>query len=761
MRVARKLVIALVALAAGCRGASSQPELDAAAPDPAPGGSPGSAQPAFPAPSHDLIANLHTCQIRHRGLSIDLGTRADKALRGHRIGPFEDASDVRRGGATFTRILARRVAYDFWLDRPLSGLFVSARVHGGSARTLSITIDERRLGGFKLTERETRVVSTAPLGVELPAGRHSLGLSFSGPADPARGFAEVDWIRIGEEDELPTTYAAPTREDIVSDIALDGVPRRSLVLRPPGTVSCAIRPAPDARLRVALGFWGAGRGVAEIALRFDGKDPVRLTERKIAGGSGATWTLIDLELGSHASEVVALELTAVESSKGGRIVFGDPAIVRGEAWIPRVPPARTAIVIVLAGLDRSQLPPWGPTGGLTAVGELARRSAAFSGYRVPSTVTGAVMASLLSGLPPRAHALEDPAARLPRPVRTLSEMVKEAGGRTAMFSGVPTTSAAFGFDTAWDVFRSFSPVEDVSATEPFHEASKWLDRELTDPDAPRRLLVVHARGVRPPWDLNRDEVAKLPPEEYGGPLDARRGGIALASVRARRVRAHRKLEDADWTRLRALERAALAKQNDGVARLWALLDRHSAWDDTLIVLAGDVGPGEPPEPPFDPAGPLSEDRLLVPLLVKFPKGQFAAKEVATGAAPIDLARTLLEALGVAVPAEIVAEDLYQAAAGSEPLTGRPSVAVMGERYATRIGSLLLRGEFGRLPKLCRLDVDPACQGDVFTQMPITSRALWQWTHDWEARARELRRAPREPASIDPPTSAALTVWGDL
>jgi hypothetical protein len=57
------------------------------------------------------------------------------------------------------------------------------------------------------------------------------------------------------------------------------------------------------------------------------------------------------------------------------------------------------------------------------------------------------------------------------------------------------------------------------------------------------------------------------------------------------------------------------------------------------------------------------------------------------------------------------------------------------RYATRLGSWLLHGELGRTPKLCALDIDPACAVDLF--------------------------AERTPVDLDAETRAALTVWGDI
>jgi arylsulfatase A-like enzyme len=754
-RFALPLLLAL----AGCRcndEEAASPEADSAA---AAAESGEAGTPRDP-PIHDLLDSLPGCEVRHRGISIDLGTRADKPRRGFRVGPFDDTLDVMRGGATFSRLLARKNSYEFSLDQPIEGLFVSARVHAGAAKRMNIAIDDRRVGSVKLAPGETRIVSVPPLAAELPAGRHSVTLSFSGRAPEDVGFAEVDWIRLAVEDDIAATYAAPTREDIVSDVVLDGRPRRSLVLRAPSTVRCPLRISTGAKLRFSLGFWGSGRGNAEVRLVADGAAPITLSERKIAGGSGATWVPIELDLGEHAGRVVGLELSAIEASRGGRVVFGDPVIAQS-VEPARIPETRTVVLVIAAGLARRHVPPWGPTGGWTAVGELARQGAAFSGYRVPSTVESAVVASIASGLPPRAHALEDPAARLPGSVRTLSEMFKEAGGRTAMFTGAPTTFAAFGFDSGWDRYERYSPVKDLPASEPLQAAAKWLEQAIEDPAAPKRLLVVHTRGAHPPWDVAKEDVAKLPPEEYSGPIDARRGAITLGNVRARRQRAQRKLDDQDWVRLRALEGAALARQNDGFLRIMSVLEKKGAWDDALFIVVGDVAPGEPPEIPFDPAGPLAEDRLAVPLLVKFPKGRFASKEIAAGATAVDVTRTVLEALRIAIPEHVRGVDLFELAAGIEPLAGRPIVAVMGDSYATRLGALLLQGQLGRTPKLCQLDVDPACLSDVFGKMPIAGTALWQWTYDFEATARERRRAEREPASIDAETAAGLTVWGAL
>ena len=80
--------------------------------------------------------------------------------------------------------------------------------------------------------------------------------------------------------------------------------------------------------------------------------------------------------------------------------------------------------------------------------------------------------------------------------------------------------------------------------------------------------------AHPPWDLSRDEVAKLEPSEYHGLLEARRGGIILSSIRSRGRLSQRRLPTQDWIRLQALSGAALAKQDQALGELMQALDRQ-------------------------------------------------------------------------------------------------------------------------------------------------------------------------------------------
>jgi arylsulfatase A-like enzyme len=400
-------------------------------------------------------------------------------------------------------------------------------------------------------------------------------------------------------------------------------------------------------------------------------------------------------------------------------------------------------------------------GGLGAIARLVRDGVAFERYRAPTTVVSGVMASLLTGTSPRAHGLEDPTGRLADEARLISERAREGNVHAAFFTGVPMSFPPFGFDRGWERSETFSPVRDLPATEPLSRAMAWLKEQLASDRDRKLLVVVHARGGHPPWDVSRDEVQLLPPAEYGGNIEPRAGALVLGNLRGLRSPQDQRLSGDDWRRLRALEEAALRKEDAALRRLFEVLDREGLYDDALLVLVGDVATGDPPLIPFGPMPPLREDVLSAPLLVKFPRGLLAGKQVSALATAVDVTRTVVESLDLP-PDGLDGVSLGRLAVGALPLDGRPLVATLGTRYSTRYGPWLLTGELGRKPTLCLVEVDPSCATDALAQSPLAGEALWRRTFEAETRgahepAPEDGKVPR--ASLDAETQSALKVFG--
>ncbi len=762
MRLPLSALATLLLVVAGCHKEEPAPARGGGRPSqPAPQ----AALPTGRAPESeriDLLKELSRCEIEHHGRLLDFGG-AQQPSRGFSAAQAEPPPSIDRGGDTFERIFSRETLLDFWLDEPATELSVTVRLHPMLAKWLYVAIDDKRMGAQKLTLGETRAVSLPTTSGALARGRHRLSLRFSGaPRASKEPLVDLDWVRIGPPLEAGANYAAPTLRDVVSDVVLDNVPKRSIVLRAPSVVRCFLRPSADAKLRVGLGFWGAGRGTAEIALVSDEKAPRVLSTRKISGGDGGSFMPVSLDLGPAAGEVVGLELRATEGSRGGRVVFGDPIISRASAAMPQTPPAHTVVLVVLASVERGRLPPWGPAAGMPALADLAKHAVTFSAHRAPSSVPAAAFASLISGTSPAVHGIERPGDKLRPKVATLAETLKEAGGRTALFTGVPTSFAPFGFSAGFDAFEVFSPVADLPASEPLTRAQTFLEQELASGGSSPHLVVVELRGGHPPWDLTREEAALLKPPEYSGILDPRRGGIVLGALRERSKKTSRKIGDDDWIRLRALHDAALAKQDVALARLIASLKAKGAWNDTMLIVTSDVGLGSGPEIPFDPAAPLTEDRLLLPLIVRFPGDALGGKEVTLPSTATDVATTILKALGLEPSAQSGA-DLFARGSGVASLGGDLDVAATGADYSARLAGWLLRGTAGRTPRLCASEIDPSCINDALDLRPAAARALWLAVFDAAAEDARVaaRLGPRQRAELDPETIAALTVWGDI
>jgi hypothetical protein len=755
------MTVALAMSLLGCRSTRKRPE-------PAPVQAPVPTQPVRPDPPdrYEIIEHLDRCEIVHEGLVIPAESRTTRAREGYSVPIAASDSDlVDREGGRFLRVFTKRLSYDFWLDRAQTGVRVRARVHAEGTRSVSFYVDGHLVGTSRLEQDETQIARVTASKMELASGRHTLLLRFVRSRDLARDrpHAELEWVNVSEPtEEAVRSYDAPTPRKMVVDVEIEKQPRRSIVMRAPAMIRCPVIPAPDALLRVSLGFWGAGSGTAAVRVRAADEPSATVLERRVRGGSSAQWVPLEVSLARQATGLATLELAALQSSSLGRVVFGDPVLVRREPRALHVPPARVVVMVIAAGLDRRRIPPWGPSAKLVELGELARDSTAFAGYRTPTSVPAGVVASLLTGMSPREHTFDDPSARLPSAVKLLSSIVKAGGGRTAMFTAVPSTFSAFGFNVGWDKYEEFSPVRDLPGTEALEQAAIWLRGQLRAGDIPPTLLVVHTPGGHPPWDLTRDEARMLPPDDYAGTLDARRGGIQLARLRAQRGSRRGRLSEEDWVRLHALMDGALAKQSSSIGRLAEVIGRADAWKQTLLVFMGDVAVGDPPNVPFDPIGQLEEDQLLTPLMIRFPDGKFGGTMVSSQVTAADVTATIMKALGLTPPEWVDGDDLYVRAAGVRPLVGRPTVAVLGNRYSTRLGNWLLRGQLGRKPSLCASDVDPACLTDLFDRDGLAAPTLWFATARVLKSRSEVGSPPgREPASIDPGTLAALTVWGSV
>jgi hypothetical protein len=751
----RLLPLALLSAACGTRG---DPRTDPPKPS-ATATATAVAAPALP-PSRvlfDMVQALPGCDVEHRGPLFDLGTEAVNGRHGWVRGGPAGITSVEHDGSTWGRFLDRKFQLTFTLLEPQQ-IFVSMRAVSYGAKNVAVALDEQPLGTLPLSRDQIKITQSPTTTLPVDAGQHTLSFRFYGRVRDGDAYADIDWIRVGFPDESTATYGPPTQRDLVQPAAeLGKVPHRSLALRAPGTVRCSLRVPAGARLRAAVGLQGAGEGEAQIRVLRDGQKPDLARTVHLEGGDKGAWSELDLPLAPWAGAIAALELSAVSAPRGGRVLFGDPQIVLAPTAAPAPVPARAVIVVVLDGVTRAELPPWngGPVATLPALSELARTGTVFDQHRAPSTVVAASFASLLTGLSPLAHGVSDAGARLPGGLGTIAGIARDASVRTAMFTGVPYTFRAFGFAGGWERYLEHTPASGSAASAPLDDALAFM-AEAAKADGVRVLAVVHARGGHPPWDVTPKELTSAAPPDYSGLIEPRSAAQKIA--RLRRVKRAKVISDADRVRIRSLEQLALAGQDRALGALVAALKASGQWDSTLLLVTGDVGSG--PDELFADALDLKEPILTLPLYAHFPGNLAAGRRIAEPTEMVDLARTALSALGLALPRNVVARDLGRLAADLDVAALAPQIAVLDERYAARWGDLVLSGKFPKPPSLCDLALDPTCAFNRREALPIAANAIFRAVVAQDVAARKAA-TKREPASIDADASAALNVWGAI
>jgi hypothetical protein len=533
-----------------------------------------------------------------------------------------------------------------------------------------------------------------------------------------------------------------------------GTARRALSLRPRSSVRCAGFIPAGGRFEATLGLLGPGTGDAEVRLVRDRVPPavlgsVHLTDND-AAGKAVSFPIGDV--GNASGTLGAIELHNVKSAPGVRVLFGDPKVLLERATASDRPlPARGVVLVVLGDMATRSLEMYGGARAMPALHRLAKRGIVFEANRATTSLEGGAFASMLTGLLPREHGVDDADARLPASITTIAEAARQAGITTALFTAAPTTGAPFGFDRGWSTFETLGPTDGAPAVSLLDRAAVWIGLHQGE----RFLVVVHARGGHPPWDVTSDQLKTLEPQNYTGGLDARHAAELLA--RASASPGSLRFGDADRARAWAMYDLAIAAHDAAIGRLETAVEAAGRRSDTALVVTGDVGVDETARVPFAQTGSVAEDSLWTPLVVDLPGGEYAGTRVATPTAGQDLARTILGALGLSAPVGFGGIDLIDLAAGRLPTFARPLMATLGDRFALRWGTLVDDGVRDRETRLCDLSLEPACVSDVRASYPLAASILHSATFDMLVSSGA--RLPREPVTIDPATAAALKAWG--
>lgn len=310
----------------------------------------------------------------------------------------------------------------------------------------------------------------------------------------------------------------------------------------------------------------------------------------------------------------------------------------------------------LAAFDRS-------AGPLLALDRLAAESVRFERALSSAAWTLPAHASLLTGLYPDRHGATDRRVTMASGVATLAERLDARGYETAAFTGGGFLDPQYGLGRGFERYEA----KTHGKQEPVEDAEGLLARVTAYLGARRDrrplLLFLHTYAVHSYYDARAEAAAH-----------AQRTGLAPRKAYVDCVLGRSSCPDEAWADLRALYRAELELLDDAFARLVAELERADLWQDAIVVVLSDHGEGfEPARERIHHGGRLHADQLAIPLVMRVPG--VAPRAEAAPVSIVDLMPTLLELVGVPVPAGLDGRSFAATLRNGTPPAPRPLLAM--------------------------------------------------------------------------------------
>jgi arylsulfatase A-like enzyme len=288
---------------------------------------------------------------------------------------------------------------------------------------------------------------------------------------------------------------------------------------------------------------------------------------------------------------------------------------------------------------------------------LAAESTLFERATAPMPLTRPSHFSILTSRYPREHGVLNNRIALPESERTLAEILAEHGYRTAAFVAVSLLARGSGFEQGFETVEG--PAGRQRAGGPVVEqALAWVD---SLGPAERFLLWVHLFDPHEPY---------APPPEHRLEVD-RELGQRLPSVGWQEIYETARENDGDVPRAVLEHAKALYRGEVSATDTWigALLDglaaRGRGLEETIVVVTADHGECFEDGVYFEHAHCLRDPAIRVPLLVRYPPGFPPGARVSSVVSTLDIAPTLLAAVGIEPPADWSGRRL-RASDGADP-----------------------------------------------------------------------------------------------
>jgi len=262
---------------------------------------------------------------------------------------------------------------------------------------------------------------------------------------------------------------------------------------------------------------------------------------------------------------------------------------------------------------------------------------------IPSTLRSHT--AIMTGLLPRSSGVRCAADSVPQEIATVAELCKEAGFSTAAFVSAAVLDPVFGLNQGFDVYNAVEGAAgdtgaERSADETTNLALEWLRKQKPNKAI---FLWVHYYDAHSPYRPPAEEDT-LFPGPYNGPIDG--SATQITQLIARKGQG---LNSRDLERLRSLYLAEVSFVDRHFGRLLEAFDAVQTGLTDLVVVVSDHGENLGEGGRFFHGADLYETSMHIPLLVRWPDHKHESTEVRELVMASDVAPTILQACGLAIP----------------------------------------------------------------------------------------------------------------
>ncbi len=433
--------------------------------------------------------------------------------------------------------------------------------------------------------------------------------------------------------------------------------------------------------------------------------------------------------------------------------------------------ARHVILISVDTLRRDRLPIYGhPRDTAPNLTAFAGSAVVFDNAVAAAVNTAPSHASILTGLYPVGHGVFFNGSRLLDTVNTLGEKLKAHGFHTAGFVSSHTMlDETTGLGRGFDLYssREVTTKNEKTAEQTCSEVEAWI--HAVDPNRPF-LLFVHLFDPHYPYRSPASHAHQfLPPElrrhscpGYGGLHEMRSRGMTEAEIEA----------------FKGLYDGEVLYADSCVGRLFDTLKSRGHFEHSLVIFLSDHGETlDERFHMFDHGGQITEEQVRIPLVVRFPEGEFAGRRVSAEVHHIDILPTILHVLNLPVPDSLPGRSLKGMALRSESREERrlftiarsepsriPALQGRMERRQIIDSVRLMPYKLVRYPtgsdltlELFNLDKDPGETENIAGKEPEVTERLHRRLKVW-SEAGGGKRQERQPA-MSPEEERGLRALG--